>query len=536
MLAFMAPPLPLLPVPAPALPRSLKRPRGLWKQRRLEAVQAPRSPWPLKETPSHDWRAHRLPSGSPRQSHSPTPTLVQLRSPSATSHRSLTPSGDADDDGDREKDDACSVSSASSKRRRISGHFASASELTPSPTAGSAHACESITSPSPFPSHAIVLPPPRRHPPLPVLSMSPQIISRSVSDGTSASNASSLSAKAKHRQLSLDTPTRSADYEDWENLKELFARAADRYDADEFPEAVPLLRAVIRECHRFLIDHPDPSIVYADPRPNRSSRSPEAITPTEERLHRDWDSDIDTPSVASWSSRRRTSMAVTTTSRHTELPTAFHAIFGTSLFLMGNLVSQDPSIVLPGEPDAPSTYWLAALDVFETGENLPSRTGGNGLDTTEDWRMAIVWGRTLVCLADEKVTHNMKVAREQVQASSAASGDFCYYPMGSAFPMSEPHWAPSSPFHAIAQFRPPVTRRMSLYSASAHDIMVLAMDQFSRGIFHMPHPHYSHAHNPTFVHTPGTAASGFQNSNYFSSASAPPSHYASPYVPSSDPL
>ena len=125
---------------------------------------------------------------------------------------------------------------------------------------------------------------------------------------------------------------------------------------------------------------------------------------------------------------------------------------------MGNLVSQDPSIVLPGEPDAPSTYWLAALDVFETGENLPSRIGGNGLDNTEDWRMAIVWGRTLVCLADEKVTHNMKVAKEQAQASSAASGDFCYYPMGSAFPMSEPHWPPSSPFHAIAQFRPPVTR------------------------------------------------------------------------------
>ncbi|PIL27980.1 hypothetical protein GSI_09924 [Ganoderma sinense ZZ0214-1] len=309
MLAFMAPPIPPLPAPVPVHPRSLKRPRGLWRQRRLEAVQAPRSPWPLKETPSHDWRPHRLPSGSPRPSHSPTPTFVQLRSPSATSRRSLTPSADPDDDLAHENDDARSVSSSSSKRRRISGHFASDSDPTPSPTAGSAHACESITSPSLFPSHATVLLPPRRSP-IPVPSMSPQLISRSVSDATSASNPSSFAAKTKHRQLSLDTPTRSADYEDWENLKELFARAADRYDADEFPEAVPLLRAVIRECHRFLIDHPDPSVVYADPRPNRSSRSPEAITPTEERLHRDWDSDIDTPSVASWSSRRRASMAV----------------------------------------------------------------------------------------------------------------------------------------------------------------------------------------------------------------------------------
>ena len=100
---------------------------------------------------------------------------------------------------------------------------------------------------------------------------------------------------------------------------------------------------------------------------------------------------------------------------------------------MGNLVAQDPSIVLPGEPDAPSTYWLAALDVFETGENLPSRVGGNNLDTPEDWRMAIVWGRTLVCLADEKVTHNMKMAKAQAEASSASQTDYCYYPSGSPF-------------------------------------------------------------------------------------------------------
>jgi hypothetical protein len=50
----------------------------------------------------------------------------------------------------------------------------------------------------------------------------------------------------------------------------------------------------------------------------------------------------------------------------------------------------------------------------------------------------------------------------------------------------EPDWSPDSPFHAIASRRPPVTRRMTLTSASAHDLMVLAMDQFSRGILHMP--------------------------------------------------
>lgn len=217
-------------------------------------------------------------------------------------------------------------------------------------------------------------------------------------------------------------------------------------------------------------------------------------------------------------------------SRQAELPTAFHAIFGITLFLMGNLVSQDPSIVLAGEPDSPSTYWLAALDVFETGENLPSRIGGGSLDSPEDWRMAIVWGRTLVCLADEKVTHNMKQAKAQAEASAAQSNEYCYFTSGSPFSMSEPHWPTTSPFHAIAQFRPPVTRRMSLYSASAHDIMVLAMDQFSRGIFHMPHPHYSHSHNPSFIHTPGTASLPSQTSGYFSSQYAPPGHYSSPYT------
>ncbi|KAI0640662.1 hypothetical protein C8Q79DRAFT_1004078 [Trametes meyenii] len=315
-----------------------------------------------------------------------------------------------------------------------------------------------------------------------------------------------------------DKQLRSADYEDWENLKELFARAAERYDADDIPEALPLLRAVIRECHRFLLDHPDPSVVYADPLHHRSSRSPDAITPTEERLNRDWGMDTDPSPTPSWSSNHRR--------RATELPTAFHAIFGITLFLMGNLVAQDPAVVLPGEPDAPSTYWLAALDVFETGENLPSRTGGAAFDMAEDWRMAIVWGRTLVCLADEKISYNMKRAKAQAVASGQPAGEYCYLPSGSSFSMSEPQWPPSSPFHAIAQFRPPVTRRMSLYSASAHDIMVLAMDQFSRGIFHMPHPQYAASHNPSFIHTPGSGGAPAHTSGYFSAAAA--SHYPSP--------
>ena len=161
----------------------------------------------------------------------------------------------------------------------------------------------------------------------------------------------------------------------------------------------------------------------------------------------------------------------------TEQPTAFHAILGITLFLFGNLMAHDPSLALEGESASPTAYWLAALDVFETGENLPSRTDPKMSDAPEDWRMAVVWGRTLVCLADVKISRSIK----------AAEGNFASLDSHACFTAEdEPDWSPDSPFHAIASRRPPVTRRMTLTSASAHDLMVLAMDQFSRGILHMP--------------------------------------------------
>lgn len=161
----------------------------------------------------------------------------------------------------------------------------------------------------------------------------------------------------------------------------------------------------------------------------------------------------------------------------TEQPTAFHAILGITLFLFGNLIAYDSSLALEGESASPTAYWLAALDVFETGENLPSRTDPRMCDAPEDWRIAVVWGRTLVCLADVKITRSAK----------AAQGGPDYLSSQACFTIEdEPDWSPDSPFHAIASRRPPVTRMMTLTSASAHDLMVLSMDQFSRGILHMP--------------------------------------------------
>ncbi|EPS94350.1 hypothetical protein FOMPIDRAFT_146971 [Fomitopsis schrenkii] len=291
----------------------------------------------------------------------------------------------------------------------------------------------------------------------------------------SLSTPSSLSSHHHHHKHKLPS---APDYEDWENLKELYARAQDRYDADDVHQALPLLRAVVRECHRFLLVHPDPSLVYTAPH-SPPRLSPGTVTPTDV-----WAHDVSAALRADPKTRPK------------ERPGAFHALFGSTLFFFGNLVAQNPSIPLPDEPNAPSDYWLAALDVFQTGENLPALTSGTTphasgfADLTEDWRMAVTWGRTLICLADGKLTHSLRLAKER------AAGDFCVLPSASPFSLTEPKWARDSPFAAIASSRPPVSRRVTLYSATAHDVMVLAMDQFSRGIFHMPHVTYPPSHNP----------------------------------------
>ncbi|KAF8211347.1 hypothetical protein K438DRAFT_1916289 [Mycena galopus ATCC 62051] len=239
--------------------------------------------------------------------------------------------------------------------------------------------------------------------------------------------------------------------EDWEDLKELFGRAAEQYENDNVSEALPLLRGVIHECHRFLLLYEDPSILFATRDPDRPrSRSPESISPST------------TPR-----SRKKCKCK--------ESPTAFHAILGTALFLMGNYIAQDASLALPDEPSIGITYWLAALDVFETGENLPSRTSPRGCEAPEDWRMAIVWGRTLTAVADEALS----LALERKRSTTPLPP-----------PPPEPKWPSpaASPFAAIAMRRPPASRRITLATAAPHELLILAMDQFTRGIFHMPHP------------------------------------------------
>ncbi|OCH89271.1 hypothetical protein OBBRIDRAFT_794459 [Obba rivulosa] len=75
-------------------------------------------------------------------------------------------------------------------------------------------------------------------------------------------------------------------------------------------------------------------------------------------------------------------------------------------------------------------------------------------------------------------------------------------PLPEAFPLREPAYSPGSPFAAIAALLPPhIPRRTTLHSASAHEVLVLAMDEFARGIFRMPHVQLRlHSHSHTTSH------------------------------------
>ncbi|KAF8643004.1 hypothetical protein AX16_009249 [Volvariella volvacea WC 439] len=386
-----------------------------------------------------------------------------------------------------------------------------------------------------------------------------------VSKWTTRSKLMDTSSTAtRGTQIDRDT----CDYDDWEDLKELFAKAAEQYESDDVAEALPLLRGVIHECHRFLITYDDPSVLFTNSN-HSTGIGPSISGGPLIRPKKDWSNER-TSSIGAPTAPRDVK------SKYGELPTAFHAIFGTALFLFGNLIAQEPSLALEGEPIDPIPYWFAALDIFETGENLPSRTNGRHAGLPEDWRMAIVWGRTLVCIADEIVTRTRK-AKDEAAASAGAMGmgltpgvagaaavsapgmsgmpgipgvpafnpyaamalspasPGSYVSMnpfqppnpyglpvmsplrtampsvpilgtsyggfamptaayGAMFPgssipylMDEPSWPPESPFSAIASRRPPRTWRTTLARQSPNQLMKSAVDQFTRGIFFMPH-------------------------------------------------
>ncbi|EIN06215.1 hypothetical protein PUNSTDRAFT_36294, partial [Punctularia strigosozonata HHB-11173 SS5] len=153
---------------------------------------------------------------------------------------------------------------------------------------------------------------------------------------------------------------------------------------------------------------------------------------------------------------------------------AFHAVLGGALALYGSLLARDPAVVPASEeadePRDPTAYWLAALDVFETGDALPPASGGDTSRPAQDWRLAIAWGHTLVSLASHRLS------QPSPPSPSSPSG-----PPSSPRPYSHRTERGLMP-------QPTFARRGSLSQTSTNELLTLAADQYSRGIMHMPRP------------------------------------------------
>ncbi|KAG8952284.1 hypothetical protein FRC03_012184, partial [Tulasnella sp. 419] len=137
--------------------------------------------------------------------------------------------------------------------------------------------------------------------------------------------------------------------EDWEDLKELFGNALDTFEGENPSSSAPLLRGVIHECDRFQRHQTNPTDVYLSSSDGSTSKS--ASDP----------------------------------------PAAFYAIHGTSLYLLGTLISQDPSLLSQGEPEEPAEFFKAAIIVFESSPaDVPS------IAATGYWQswLHFIWGQT----------------------------------------------------------------------------------------------------------------------------------------------
>ena len=162
--------------------------------------------------------------------------------------------------------------------------------------------------------------------------------------------------------------------------------------------------------------------------------------------------------------------------------------------MFGCIIDSDASLALEGEPNTPTPYWLAAIDVFESGESLPIRTSGRlPRSIPEDWRMSANWGRTLVKLTAELLKRRKEnpALREPPPVPDYSNFKVPQPSLPTPFrtyTADEPNWPRASLFATIAFLRPPFTRRLSLDTLSPDEIMKFAEDHLTSAIFHMPNP------------------------------------------------
>ncbi|KIJ65437.1 hypothetical protein HYDPIDRAFT_27444 [Hydnomerulius pinastri MD-312] len=267
-------------------------------------------------------------------------------------------------------------------------------------------------------------------------------------------------------------------YDDWLGLQALFANALKLFNEgepeDEGRGAIALVRGVIHQCHRSLVSNQNAGLIDDEV----SGGVVRGLSPGS--LDEAVSNNTALECIIALSPRTRVVTENKKLPERTQYLTALHAILGTSIFFFGRLIGKNPSLALPGEPATSLPYWLSALDVFETGYNLPGRTSG-AYSLGEDWLLATSGSRALLAVI------GLLLAGERSQHSAM-----------NLF-MSNCKWPANSPLGTIAAQRPPATHRMALSLMSPNELMLVAADQFLRGILHMPHnhtayfPHFSRA-------------------------------------------
>lgn len=253
-------------------------------------------------------------------------------------------------------------------------------------------------------------------------------------------------------------------HNDWLGLKALFAKAVGLFNDSESKtqDVVALTRAVIHQCHRALLSHLDIILGASENRERQpskaSSRSPDQQFLCLPEHH----GSPTTPRDQGWTTCSENE------SKTNDFLDELHGILGTALFFFGKTIGKNGSLALPGEPDTALPYWLSALDVFESGYNLPPRTNAS-YSCREHWLLAVSDSRVLIALIGQFITEkeNRRGAGELFTRDSK--------------------WARNSPLGTIVALRPPPTQRMALSLMTLSELMLIATDQFMRGILHMPH-------------------------------------------------
>ncbi|KAI6112936.1 hypothetical protein F5141DRAFT_747976 [Pisolithus sp. B1] len=252
-------------------------------------------------------------------------------------------------------------------------------------------------------------------------------------------------------------------HNDWLGLKALFAKAVRLFNDSESKnqDVVALTRAVIHQCHRALFSHL--GIILGAPENREGQPSGASGSPDQQFLYLpEYHGSPTTALDQGWTTCSENE------SRTNNFFGELHGILGTALFFFGKTIGKDGSLALPGEPDTALPYWLSALDVFESGYNLPPRTNAS-YSCREHWLLAVSDSRVLMALIGQFITEkeNRRGAGELFTRDSK--------------------WARNSPLGTIVALRPPPTQRMALSLMSLSELMLIATDQFMRGILHMPH-------------------------------------------------